>query len=124
MRPCVRMDHKGRGTLALESGYQGLDRQRRTTLGSIIYKNVRALSLGHDLLNQRRGVLSHARLCGDDPIVGRVSFDGFLIGESQRREEPENDMGGAVSVCSSRRCWSESGGMAVQWLYTWETWCV
>jgi hypothetical protein len=35
----------------LESGYQGLDRQRRTTLGSIIHEHVRALSLGHYLLN-------------------------------------------------------------------------
>ena len=80
--------------LALESGHQGLDRQRRTTLGSIIHKHVHALSLGHGLLNQRRGVLSHARLCGNDPVVGCVSFDSFLIGESQRREEPDNDMGG------------------------------
>lgn len=39
-------------TLALESGYQSLDRQRRTTLGSIIHKHVRALSLSHHLLNQ------------------------------------------------------------------------
>jgi len=90
----ARMDHKGRGTLALESGYQGLDRQRRATLGPIIHKHVRTLSLSHDLLNQRRGVLSHARLCGDDPAVGCVSFDGFLIGKSERREEPDNDMGG------------------------------
>jgi hypothetical protein len=33
-------------------------------------------------------------LCGDDPVVGGVSFDGFLIGESQGREEPDDDMGG------------------------------
>ena len=43
---------------------------------------------------QRRGVLSHARLCGDDPVVRRISFDSFLIGESQRREKPDHDMGG------------------------------
>ena len=78
----------------LECGYQGLDRQRRTTLSSIIHEHVRALSLGHDLPNQRCGVLSHARLCGDDPVVRCVSLAGFLIGKSQRRKKPDNDMRG------------------------------
>ena len=77
-----------------ESGHQGLDCQRRTTLCPIIDEHIRALSLGHDLLNQRRGVLSHARLWGDDPVVRRISFNSFFKSEPQRRKEPDHDMGG------------------------------
>lgn len=68
--------------IRLQSSHQDLDRQRRATLGSTIHEHVRALSLGHNLLNQRRGVLSHARLWGDDPVVRRISFDRFLASPS------------------------------------------
>ena len=51
--PCHRDSAKRkRFFLSLrESSDQGLDRQRRTTLGSIVHEHVRALSLSHDLLN-------------------------------------------------------------------------
>ena len=67
--------------------------------------------------------LSTARLCGDDPVVACVSFDRFPIAESQRREKPDHDMGGGKCLLEQAML-VESGGMAVQWLYTWETWCV
>src|ERR1051325_6656596 len=48
-----------RRTLTRKSSYQGLDRERRASFGSIIHKHERTLFLAHALLNLSRGVLSH-----------------------------------------------------------------
>src|SRR5215831_19178100 len=53
---------------------------------------------GDGLLNQSNRVLSHARLCRDDAVVGFVALDSFFISEAKGSEESEDDEGGRKGI--------------------------